>query len=135
MVAPHGGIAITACVDGSVRLWDVPTARTIRFLRGHTGRVVAAAFATDGITAATGCTTGAVRVWDLRTGKAVRFFDALGFIRAMAFSGNGRALIVGSLACAAHVLDVSPKWKTEVWALLSTPKWDGEMGRELSHFF
>ena len=31
--------------------------------------------------------------------------------------------------------NLTSKWKFEVWAILSTPKWDAEMARELSHFF
>ena len=42
--AHRGGWAITAGVDGTVRLWDFSTAQPIRALQGHTEWVWAAVF-------------------------------------------------------------------------------------------
>ena len=49
-------------------------------------------------------------------------------------SDDGNTAISRSVDLKARVWDVTPKWKKEVWALLSTKRWDGEMGRELSDY-
>ncbi|MFI0451845.1 WD40 repeat domain-containing protein [Actinomadura sp. 6N118] len=64
-----GRIALSAGEDASVRLWDLPSGRCARVLRGHDGPVEAVAVDASG---RVGFSVGAdmlVRVWDLATGK------------------------------------------------------------------
>ena len=129
-----GRLAILSCPKFTVSVWDLKSGRKIQELPPHRNSVVAVAIALDGRTAVT-ATFWNGYVWDLRSPQIVQSFT-LGEsdITCMALSKDGNALIAGSRDCMAHLLNVTPSWKKEVWALLSTKRWDGEMGRELSDY-
>jgi WD40 repeat protein len=93
-----GRTVLTACQDGSARLWNAGTGR----LRGkpleHQGSVLAAIFNADGRTALTGSTDGMGRLWDVATGKLLGqpLVGHRGPLGALAFSRDRRfALTAG----------------------------------------
>ena len=55
-------LVAVGCGDGSTSLWDVATYRLIAQLPGHSARVIAAEFESDGRCLATACQDGNVRV-------------------------------------------------------------------------
>jgi WD40 repeat protein/DNA-binding SARP family transcriptional activator len=132
--SPDGQVLATAGADRSVILWDIASGRKLRTLTGHVDDipggvpmfrgVVAAAFSPQcvnpsGATAeqcplATVGMDGQLIVWDALTGQ--RFFelqDAIGGLKSVAFSPDGKLLAIGSTGDptdtvgAASVIEVS----------------------------
>src|SRR5262249_4317333 len=75
---PDGKRVVTASVDGTARLWEIPamgsagpiTDVRVTVLRGHTDPVIAVAFSPDGALLVTGGWDNTARVWD--TGNGAR---------------------------------------------------------------
>ena len=72
-----GKVLATASDDGSVDIWDVPTASLRETFKGHAGAVRGVAFSPDGTTLYSASTDGSVLVWDVRgdrrLGRPFRF--------------------------------------------------------------
>ncbi len=71
-VSPDGRRAASGSEDGTVRLWDLATAREVQSFQGHKGAVWSVAIAADGRRLLSGGEDGTVRLWDGETGKEVR---------------------------------------------------------------
>lgn len=87
--------------DGTVKLWDVTTGRTIATLKGHTGLVASVAFSPDGTILASGLWddtfTGKVELWNVKTRQNTATFEGhTEFVNSIAFSPNGTTLASGS---------------------------------------
>ncbi|MFH8612217.1 NACHT and WD repeat domain-containing protein [Streptomyces sp. NPDC018029] len=82
--------------DGTVRLWNTVTGKTLKVLRGHQGPVSAVAFSPDGHAVAGGGDDGTVRLWNTATGTS-RAMDTgrRGDVGAVAFSPDGRTVAGG----------------------------------------
>ncbi len=72
-----GKVLATASDDGSVDVWDVPTASLRETFKGHAGAARGVAFSPDGATLYSGSNDGSVFVWDVRgerrLGRLFRF--------------------------------------------------------------
>jgi WD40 repeat protein len=64
--SPDGRRIVTASHDGTARIWDVATHRTLGPPLEHPGAVKAVAFSPDGRHILTGDTTGCAWLWDAR---------------------------------------------------------------------
>ena len=87
--------------DGTVKLWDVTTGRTIATLKGHTGLVASVAFSPDGTILASGLWDdtfmGKVELWNVKTRQNTATFEGhTEFVNSIAFSPNGTTLASGS---------------------------------------
>ena len=103
---PHAGWLATAANYG-VALWDAHDGHMIRFLDGHSDRVLAVAISPDGTRVASGGLDGMVIVWEASTGRKMRVLKGHSdSIRALAFNPNGRALASGSADKTVRIWDI-----------------------------
>jgi WD40 repeat protein len=101
--APDGKTLAAVTPDGTVRLWDALSGKSLRQMGDPQNGVAYSAFALHGKLLATGDRDDVVRLWDLSSGKELRHFKSAqrgGFagpflffgIHPLAFSPNGRIL-------------------------------------------
>jgi WD40 repeat protein len=95
--SPDERWVLTAGADGTARLFDAATGRTLAIMRGGGRALNDPAFSPDGQLAVTGGDDGNVRVWQVRSGRPVavlRGHKAL--VRAPTFSHDGRLIVAAS---------------------------------------
>lgn len=68
VVTPDSLRFVTASYDGTLRVWDVNTCRTLRILEGHTSYVTDAVLTADGRKCVSASGDHTLRVWELDTG-------------------------------------------------------------------
>src|SRR5262249_23535946 len=75
-LSSDGKYLVSGGFDGTVRLWDVTTGRSIRATKGH--QVVSAvAFSASGKLVVSGGHDGVVKMWDAKTGTEIAAMYAL----------------------------------------------------------
>src|SRR5262249_43626133 len=105
-VGRDGHRALTASVDGTLRLWDLGTG-TSRRLRQEGVILGSVAFAPDELRAAYVSGQTAIRLYDLETGRSLRTRPGhQGRITDMAFCPDGRRLVSCGLDHAIRIWDV-----------------------------
>src|SRR5262249_3118113 len=70
-VSPAGRWVVTGSQDGSARLWEASTWRSVRELRGHKAYVTHVAFSPDGKLIGTSSLDGIARVWETDKGRTI----------------------------------------------------------------
>src|SRR5437763_1082760 len=70
-VTAVGTRAVSASLDGTLRVWDLATGKTVPTLKGHTVTVYGVAVTPDGTRAVSAASDETLRMWDLATGKSV----------------------------------------------------------------
>ncbi|MCI0535179.1 MAG: hypothetical protein L0Z50_08120 [Verrucomicrobiales bacterium] len=69
--SPDGAWLASACLDGTIGLWDATTGRNLAILRGHHQPAYALAFSRDGHWLFSGGQDGTVRRWDVAARREV----------------------------------------------------------------
>jgi WD40 repeat protein len=94
--SPDGKTFVTGDDKGNARLWDAATAKELRPLKGHKGRILAVAFSPDGKRVLTGSEDGTACLWDSSTGKEQFWLKGdQGPIWAVAFDADGTIVVTG----------------------------------------
>jgi WD40 repeat protein len=107
--SPDGNTLATASTDGTTRLWEVATGKSIGHpLKGHTDAVFAVAFSPDGKTLATASLDKTAQLWDVATGSAIgRPLSHPDEVVGVAFSPDGTKLATASLDHYARLWDAA----------------------------
>jgi WD40 repeat protein len=97
--------------SSNVTVWDFPKAKSEFTLEGHAGPVISLAVANDGEIIATGSSRdNTVFVWNIKTGAEVAHFKLPNYPNSLAFSPDGKTLVVGTLETSLHFYDTL-KWQ------------------------
>lgn len=131
-----GKFAFTSRQFAFMRVWNVRTGHCVRYLAGWSERTIKLLVGRDGRTILSISASGEVCVLDWRTNElqSLECDSEVSVSEATLLEGDNTLLVVGRNTAVIKT-DVTPKWKLQVWSVLSTAKWDPEMVRELSHFF
>jgi len=116
-VSRDGRRVATASADGTARIWDAATGKTLAVLKGHAAAVWAVAFSPDGTLAATGSADKTIRIWDADNGETLHVLEGhSAVVYAVAFSpvaGRGQ-LASGSRDKTVRLWDTAQREQTAV---------------------
>ena len=132
-----GAAVLAACWNNTMTMWDLrhENAKERVFLP-FPGGAEAIALSSDGRTALLSNFHQETYSLDLRTGAGQRILNQQKqSFRFLSLARDGNRLLTSHFYDKAWLWDVTPRWKLEMWSVLSCGKWDEEMARELSHFF
>lgn len=93
---PDGRTLVSCGQEGTVKLWDTASGTETATLRSKQEGILGAALAPDGKTLATGGTDQTTRLWDLTSQRLRDTLPSESWVRAVAFSPDGRTVAVGS---------------------------------------
>jgi WD40 repeat protein len=87
---------LTASEDNTTRIWNAESGNEIAVLRGHTNRVMRAAFSSEGNRVVTVSHDDTARVWDVESGREVAVLKHPRPVLSAVFSGDGKQVVTGS---------------------------------------
>jgi hypothetical protein len=108
-LSADGARIVTACFDGTARIWDANTGKQVgEPLRHQAEEVYDASFSADGTRIVTACSDNTGRIWDAKTGRQVgeplRHEAAVGAAR---FSADGAYIVTASDDKTARIWDAN----------------------------
>jgi WD40 repeat protein len=88
---------VTACEDGTARVWDARSGNPHGQIMRHSDSVLSAQFDRSGNRIATGCRDGRARVWDWRSGQlACRGLEHAAEVHSVVFVHDGSLLLTAA---------------------------------------
>ena len=109
-LSPDGSLLATSAgyTNNNIKLWELPSFRSLAELSGHQGWVRALKFSPDGRTLASASVDQTIRLWDVSTRQPKRVFRGLAAeVWRLSFAPDGRKLFSGSGDGTIH------RWPTE----------------------
>jgi len=100
--SPDGNLVVTASAEGTARVWEAATGKTLGELRGHSNSVNSASFSPDGKFIVTASDDATVRLWDATRFAFVRNIGGT-YPRAVSsaeYSPDGRFIVAASAEAA-----------------------------------
>jgi eukaryotic-like serine/threonine-protein kinase len=95
--SPDSRTLAVACLDDSVRLWDVSTGQLLGTCTGHMQSVFAVAFSPDGKTLATAGDDSTLKLWNIATHQELLTIRRLGApVHDLVFSPDGQWLVAAA---------------------------------------
>lgn len=105
--SPDGSRIVTGGAGGTMRVWDVATARAIAQPAGHRATILAVAFTPDGTRVVSAGNDGLASVWDAATGAPIASVAAHGGgLHTIDVTPDGARLLTTSSDGVAQVWDV-----------------------------
>jgi WD40 repeat protein len=107
--APNSKLLATAGQDRLIRLWEVPSGKSVRVLRGHLGAIGWLAFSPDGkylVSASSEHHDRVASLWDVASGEEVRRYRGHAVaLAAVAFGAEGKTVVTVTKDNVAHVFE------------------------------
>jgi WD40 repeat protein/serine/threonine protein kinase len=108
-ITPDGKTLVSGSTGGSVRVWDVATAKERAVLSGHTAPIWRVAVSPDGKRAASGSMDHTVKLWGLDRSELLATFRSSNQVRSVAFSPGGGVLAAGTEDGVLELWDVAAR--------------------------
>ncbi len=106
--SPDGRRIVTASIDGTARLWDAASGRSLQVLRGHSDKVWGAAFWPEGRRSEPFSDDKTARVWDGASGAPLQGLGGhADNINSADFSPEGERIVTASNDKTARVWDAA----------------------------
>jgi Flp pilus assembly protein TadD len=94
-LSPDGTLAVVACFDSTLKVWDLSNGLQLRTMWGHKTKVLAVRFMPGGRQALSTSADGTFKMWDVLSGKCLRTFDTREGVPAVCPSSDGRTALSG----------------------------------------
>ena len=92
-----GRLAVSACNDRTLKLWEVESGHLLRTLQGHFYSVRGVALSRDGRLAVSASEDKTLKVWDVESGRELRTLQGhTDSVYGVALSGDGRLAVSAS---------------------------------------
>jgi WD40 repeat protein len=122
--SPDGKYVLTGQVGADLRLFEIPSGKSIRryhgILKGHSNAVRSVSFSPDGKYAVSGSDDETLRLWDVATGEMIRKFKGhKDSVRVALFSPDGKYIVSGSEDKTVRLWDVATGKETKT--IIQTP--------------
>jgi tricorn protease-like protein len=103
----HARLA-TSSRDGTIKIWDLASAKLDRTLQQHTDDVYCVTYSPDGALLASGSGDKTIRIWDAKTFDVIRTLDGhTEVVRWVSFSPDGKTLASASGDLTIRLWDVA----------------------------
>ncbi len=90
-----------------LHLWDVPSGKKLKTLKGHTNHIFALAFSQNGQILASGSDDKTIQLWEIPSGEKIKTLKGhTHFITSVAFNAEGNMLASGSWDKTVRLWDV-----------------------------